>query len=122
VADPATGGAVEKPAATWLADHKTQSAIADAAAAPINELIRQIGRTLEFMEAQRRQLHPAAIWLLGGGASLCNVGPYLEQALGLAVQTWNLPPAEAPIPCAAGYRSAVFGGAVALSASAWRAA
>jgi Tfp pilus assembly PilM family ATPase len=120
--DPAAGDAVEKPVTTWPADHKTQAAITDAAAAPINELIRQIGRTLEFMEAQRRQLHPAAIWLLGGGASLCNVGPYLEQALGLAVQTWNLPPAEAPIPCAAGYRSAVFGGAVALSASAWRAA
>jgi len=119
VGRPATTG---EPAASWVADPKTQAAITDAAEAPLNELIRQIGRTLEFMEAQRRQLHPAAIWLLGGGASMRNVGPCLERALGLPVHIWNVSPDQAPIPCAAGDRSAVFGAAVALSASAWRAA
>ena len=99
-----------------------QAAITEAAEPPIQELMRQIRRTLEFMEAQRRQQQPATVWLLGGGASMRNVSPYLEQALGLPVQIWKLAPEDTPIPCAAGYRSAVFGSAVALSAAAWRAA
>jgi type IV pilus assembly protein PilM len=103
-------------------DEKIQLAITEAASAPIQELIRQIGRTLQFMEAQRRQLQPAAVWLLGGGASMRNAAAFLEQGLTLPVHAWEMSAADAPIACAAGARSAVFGGAVALSASAWRAA
>jgi type IV pilus assembly protein PilM len=102
-------------------DPRIQAAISDAAAAPIRELVRQIARTLDFMAAQRRQLHPAAIWLLGGGATMRNAAPCLEQALGLPVNVWNLPSGRT-IRCAAGHRSALFGAAVALSASTWRAA
>jgi type IV pilus assembly protein PilM len=120
--DPAPSSTVGRPATTSTADPTIQAAIADAADAPIQELTRQIKRTLEFTEAQRRQLQPAAVWLLGGGGSMRNVGPYLEQVLELPVHPWTLPAAEAPIACAAGSRAAVFGGAVALSASVWRAA
>lgn len=88
----------------------------------LDELVRQISRTLQFTEMQRRHLQPAAIWLLGGGASLKNVAPYLSQALSLPVHVVSLKPAEEPILCAAGVRSAVFGNAAALSALAWRAA
>jgi len=77
---------------------------------------------LHFMESQRRHLHPAAIWLLGGGASLGNIGPYLADALQLPVHVWKMSGESQEIPCAAGQRSAVFSGAVALSALAWRAA
>jgi Tfp pilus assembly PilM family ATPase len=113
---------IESPTMPSALDHKIQQAIGDAAEGPLNELRRQIGRTLEFMDAQRRQLQPAAIWLLGGGASLGNLGPYLQSGLGLPVHVWHLPPHERPIACAAGNRSAAFGAAAALSASAWRAA
>jgi type IV pilus assembly protein PilM len=121
-ADVTPDGTVERPATTWVDDHKTQTAITDAAESSLHELTRQLGRTLEFTAAQRRQLHPTAIWLLGGGASMRNVGPYLKHALALPVHIWNVVPDKAPIPCAAGHRSAIFGGAVALSASIWRAA
>jgi type IV pilus assembly protein PilM len=104
------------------ASSDTAVAITDAAIGPLDELVRQISRTLQFTEMQRRHLQPSAIWMLGGGASLKNVGPYLSQALSLPVQIVALPPAEAQIACAVGARSAVFGNAAALSAMAWRAA
>jgi Tfp pilus assembly PilM family ATPase len=114
-----SGGAGDRPGVT-PADPRTQSAISEAAAEPIEELVRQIRRTLQFTEAQRRHLHPAAIWLMGGGASLRNVGPYLAHALDLPVHLWTIP--AGPISCAAGCRSTVFAGAAALSTAAWRAA
>jgi type IV pilus assembly protein PilM len=98
------------------------AAISEAAASSLGELVRQISRTLQFMEMQRRHLQPSAIWLLGGGASLKNVGPCLSQVLSLPVHIFTLAPESNPIGCAAGNRSAVFGSAAALSALAWRAA
>jgi len=100
----------------------TALAITEAATSSLDELVRQISRTLQFTEMQRRHLQPAAIWLMGGGASMKNAEPYLTQALSLPVHILSLAPAEGTIACAAGSRSAVFGGAAALSALAWRAA
>ncbi len=111
---------VTAPEGSGPADTRTQSAITDAAQETIEELARQIGRTLHFMDAQRRHLHPAAIWLLGGGASMCNIGPYLAQALAMPVHIWKMTAESQEMPWASGPRSAMFGGAVALSALAWR--
>ena len=116
------GVAVPKDLGHADADAEAAEAITDAAAGSLDELVRQIGRTLQFTELQRRHLQPAAIWLLGGGASLKNIATYLSQALSLPVHILSLAPEEAPIACAAGNRSAVFGNAAALSALAWRAA
>ena len=104
------------------ADAAMCRAITEAAAQPIEELVRQIRRTLQFTEAQRRHLQPAAIWLMGGGAAMRNAAPYLANELELPVQAWKLPHEGETISCVAGDRSAVFSGALALSASAWRAA
>ncbi len=103
-------------------DATTQQAIVEATAQPVEELIRQVRRTLQFTESQRRHLQPAAVWLLGGGASLRNSAEYLQSLLELPVHAWTVPPAEELIACAAGHRAAIFGGALALSATAWRAA
>jgi Tfp pilus assembly PilM family ATPase len=107
---------------TRAGDRRTQTAITDAAGPTIEELVRQIARTLQFMESQRRHLHPAAIWLMGGGASMANIGQHLAQSLHVPVHIWKMSAAEGPIRCAADQRSAVFGAAVALSALAWGAA
>jgi type IV pilus assembly protein PilM len=103
-------------------DMHTAQAITNAATATLDELVRQVGRTLHFTETQRQHLRPSAVWLLGGGASMKNIGPYLADALSLPVHIWSLASEEAPIECAAGNRAAVFGSAAALSALAWRAA
>jgi type IV pilus assembly protein PilM len=113
---------VTPPDSDPSADHETQAAITDAAADTINELIHQLRRTLQFMETQRRHLQPAAVWLLGGGASTRNIASYLEEALKIPVHIWEVSPESTSISCAAGQRAAVFGNAVALSALAWGAA
>jgi Tfp pilus assembly PilM family ATPase len=98
------------------------TAITNAATPALDELVRQISRTLQFTESQRRHLQPETVWLMGGGASLKNIGSYLSHALPIPVKIISLEPAEETIACAAGARSAVFCGAAALSALAWRAA
>jgi Tfp pilus assembly PilM family ATPase len=109
-------------------DHKPNAgsdvarSITEAATPALEELIRQISRTLQFTETQRRHLQPVGIWLLGGGATLKNIDAYLSHHLSLPVQIVALKPESEPIRCAAGSRSAVFGNAAALSALAWRAA
>ena len=60
--------------------------------------------------------------LMGGGATMKNIGPYLAEALSLPVHVWKLDTEAEPIDCAAGNRAAVFGSAVALSSLVWRAA
>jgi Tfp pilus assembly PilM family ATPase len=96
--------------------------ITEAAAPSMDELVRQISRTLQFTEMQRKHLQPSAIWLMGGGASLKNIDEYLAQELPLPVHVVSLATEAETIPCAAGRRSAMFGSAAALSALAWRAA
>ena len=103
-------------------DTATAKALTTAAAATLDELVRQISRTLQFTEMQRRHLQPTTVWLLGGGASLRNVGPCLAAALGMPVRHWSLGPTDDMIDCAAGNRAAVFGSAAALSSLAWRSA
>ena len=104
------------------ADRPIQAAITEAVSETLEELVRQLNRTLQFTEMQRRYLQPASLWLMGGGASLRNIETYLAESLNLPVHVWKLAADSTPIPCAADHRSAVFGGAVALSALAWRAA
>jgi Tfp pilus assembly PilM family ATPase len=104
------------------ADPEAAKAITSAATSTLDELVRQLSRTLQFTDMQRRHLQPAAVWLTGGGASMKNIGPYLAGALSLPVHVWTLEPEAAPIECAAGNRAAVFGSAAALSSLVWRAA
>ena len=99
--------------------HVAQRAITDAVEAYTEELVRQICRTLHFMETQRRHLQPTAIWLMGGGASMRNVDALLSRALPLPVHLWRMPAETGQIACAAAGRSAVFGIAAALSAGVW---
>jgi type IV pilus assembly protein PilM len=111
-----------RPQPDPLSDAQIQSAITDASSETLEELVNQLARTLQFAETQRRHLQPSCVWLMGGGASMRNVAPYLADALKVPVDVWYMPPESNPIPCAAEHRSAIFAGAVALSASAWRAA
>ncbi|HEY7688280.1 MAG TPA: pilus assembly protein PilM [Dongiaceae bacterium] len=97
-----------------------QAGLTTAVRAALDCLTAQIHRTLQFLEVQRRQLHPEAIWLMGGGASLRNLGRRLAHEFGLPVHVWKLPCENSSPPCVAGDRAAIFAGAAALSALAWR--
>jgi type IV pilus assembly protein PilM len=99
-----------------------QSAITAAVADTIDAVVEQIRRTLQFVELQRRHLRPTSVWLLGGGASLRNIGPHLSTILDMPVSIWDVP-VEATASCALRRgQTALFANAFALSALAWRAA
>ncbi|MEX2317158.1 MAG: pilus assembly protein PilM [Pirellulales bacterium] len=113
---------IPSPTAEGAGDRAAQAAIAEAVESTVDNLRDHARRTLHFLETQRRHLHPVAIWLMGGGASMRYIGPWLEEALHLPVHIWNLPYENESLSFAAGTRSALFAGAAALSALAWRAA
>jgi Tfp pilus assembly PilM family ATPase len=102
------------------ADRTVQEALTDAIDKVLDGLRDQMRRTLQFLELQRRHLHPMGVWLMGGGASLRNVVPWLAAEMQLPVHLWNIPCEEEA--CRAGNQRAVFAGAAALSAMAWRVA
>ncbi len=103
-------------------ESEIRAAITDAMADITASLVEQIERTLRFVESQRRHQHPAALWLMGGGASVRNMGPYLSAALRLPVSIWGVPTETDVDSVAVGRQGALFGAAFALSALAWRAA
>jgi Tfp pilus assembly PilM family ATPase len=71
------------------APHPVQQAMADAAAEPLARLIEEVQRTLAYFSAQRRELIPEKIWLMGGGASIPGTEAWLSAACGTTVQTWR---------------------------------
>jgi type IV pilus assembly protein PilM len=102
-------------------DRPVRAAITDAIDKVLDSLRDQVRRTLQFLETQRRHLHPVEMWLMGGGASVRNIGPWLAAELQLPVHIWSISCGDDVSP-AVGNRSALFAGAAALSAMAWRAA
>lgn len=99
-----------------------QSAITAAVAEVTSSLVEQIERTLRFVEQQRRQQHPASLTLMGGGASMLNIGPYLSAALNLPVSIWQVSPERERPSVVEAPQAPLFGPALALSSLAWRAA
>ena len=102
-------------------DREVQAAITTAIAEVAGLLVEQIERTTGFLESQRRYQHPAAVWLMGGGASVRNIGPFLSAALSMPVSIWNVP-ADGGGAATPGDQTALLGPAFALSALAWGAA
>ena len=103
-------------------EHEIQMAITDAVSDSAAALVEQIERTLRFLESQRHHQHPTSLWLMGGGASVRNIGPYLSSSLQMPVCIWNVPGELHGNGLVRGQQNALFGTAVALSALAWRAA
>jgi len=98
--------------------HDIQQAITDSVADLIAEFVEQLQRTLRFVDLQRRHLRPAEVWLVGGGASVRNMGPYLSRALDMPVHIWGVPCDGHPVGVSNG-TSPLFAGAFALSTLAW---
>ncbi len=103
-------------------DDEIQAAITDAFAETTASLVDQIQKTLRFIESQRRCQPPATLWLMGGGASVRNMGPYLADALGMQVELWGVTTGSERATVVRDRLAALFGPALALSALAWRAA
>lgn len=103
-------------------NREVQSAIAGAISEIATSLAEQVERTLRFVESQRRHQHPSTLLLMGGGASVRNIAPYLSALVDMPVVTWQVPADREVDESLQGPRSALFGPALALSSLAWRAA
>ena len=114
VVAPTTNGAVT------ATEHEIQAAVTEAVAETADSLVEQIERTLRFVESQRRHHHPTLLWLMGGGASVRNIGPYLSAKLEMPVSIWSVPTDGEPDGTNLGRETALFASAFALSALAWR--
>lgn len=96
-----------------------QAAVTAALADPVAELVGEIRRTLRFFEVQRRHLRPSSIVLMGGGASVRNIGPNLSEKLELPVNIWRMPAEADESDGMLGGSGSLFACAVALSTLAW---
>jgi type IV pilus assembly protein PilM len=105
-----------------LADLQIQTAITDTISDITGEFVRQLKRTLQFLESQRRHLHPDEVWLMGGGASTRNIGGHFSQLLGQSVHICGAEGLHRPMGESLPQQATVFSTALALSALAWRAA
>jgi type IV pilus assembly protein PilM len=104
---------------TTAGQRDIQAAVTDALADTADSLVEQIERTLQFVESQRRHHHPTQLWLMGGGASVRNIGPYLTKRLELPVSIWNVPTDDRRDGAELGRETPLFAAAFALSALAW---
>jgi type IV pilus assembly protein PilM len=107
------------PGANDGSKDEIQAAVTTAIAEPVGHLVGEIQRTLHFFDLQRRHLRPSSIVLMGGGASVKNIGPHLSELLALPVAVWNVPSEPTELEENRGGRRALFGNAVALSALGW---
>lgn len=115
-------GVVAPDAMDTTADgwNEVQLAVTDAIADTADSLVEQIQRTLQFVESQRRHHHPTMLWLMGGGASVRNIGPYLFRKLGMPVSIWSPSTDVERGGGDLGRETPLFAAAFALSALAWR--
>jgi Tfp pilus assembly PilM family ATPase len=100
-------------------DYEIQSAVTDAAGAVLEELTNEIRRTIRYLEVQRSKLRPSALWILGGGACIRNLAPYIEPAIGLPVRIWDIPREDVQNTMGPHIPTALLSNAVALSAMPW---
>lgn len=94
---------------------EVQHVLTDIVAEPIAALVAEIQRTLAYPELHRAALLPSRLCLFGGGATVRNIAPYLQEKIGLPVEPWRL---DGPGDRGAA-ETVLMGPAAALSALAW---
>jgi len=108
-------------AARSAADASPLAALAKAAhgmiAEPLNQVVAEVKRTLDFLDLQFRSIVPKKLILLGGGALVPSLPNALAEETGLPARLWSLAASDA----AGQPEQALFGVAAALSSLAWEA-
>ncbi len=85
---------VPSEAGDGRASQELQEFVADLLRGPVDEMLTELNKTLDFLKHQSPELAPQHIWLCGGGATVRNIAEHLEAGLGIAVTNWR--PASAP--------------------------
>jgi type IV pilus assembly protein PilM len=66
-----------------------QEFVAELLRGPVDEILGELNKTLDFLKQQSPDLAPQQIWLSGGGATVRNVAEHLEAGLGVIVRNWR---------------------------------
>jgi Tfp pilus assembly PilM family ATPase len=84
-------------------------------AEPIQSLLEQLHKTLNYVQSEWPECAPSELWLFGGAAAIRNLPKVLAEGVGMNVRTWKLRTSEPTDSL-----EALFGPAAALSLLAWR--
>jgi Tfp pilus assembly PilM family ATPase len=106
------------------AAHPLQQAMAEAAVEQLARFAEEVKRTLAYFDAQRRELIPERVWLLGGGAAIPGAARWLAAACDVPVKAWQIsdagassdPARDARPPATMLPSEPLLAGAIALSA------
>ncbi len=79
-------GVARMDASATLATQKTMQLIAN----PLQNLVTEVKRTIEYVGQKFRSMKPARLCLFGGGALVKNLPEYLSHQIQLPVNAWSL--------------------------------
>ena len=69
---------------------ETAATIHRIVSAPLEQLVEELRRTLQFISLQSPQWSPKRLWLMGGGAMIRNLPDFLTTRAGLPTAPWTL--------------------------------
>jgi Tfp pilus assembly PilM family ATPase len=98
---------------------ETNSIVAELIEEPLQQLRREIARTIAHLQGQRRTIVPQGVYLFGGGATMRGLAGYLTEKLELEHRVWQFGGSDATESHLNGVQTCLLGPAVALSALAW---
>ncbi|MCA9076291.1 MAG: pilus assembly protein PilM [Planctomycetaceae bacterium] len=78
--------------ATAQSTAELQETVFEMAAAPLQRFEEELSRTITFLRQQRPSIVPGKLCLMGGGATLRGVAPWVEHTIGVPTSVWELPP------------------------------
>jgi Tfp pilus assembly PilM family ATPase len=90
--------------------------IADAVRPALDHLQQELQKTFTFWENSQREVGPHVIQLLGGGATIRHIQPYLAAKLNLPVDVWRLRRSDPGPPSTAFATDPLLATAIGLSA------
>lgn len=93
--------------------------VAELVKEPLDQLERELSRTLSYLNGLRRTIQPRQIFLFGGGGLIQGVAQYLTRQLKIETSVWELNPNQLEGATRGAESQCMFGPALALSALAW---
>jgi type IV pilus assembly protein PilM len=105
-----------------LSDATTTEAsnvVAELISEPLEQLRRELSRTISHLQGQRRSIVPQGVYLFGGGATIRGLAEHLSEKLELEHRVWQFGGSDATESNLNGLQTCLLGPAVALSALAW---
>ena len=67
-----------------------QTSISELASAAFAEFRDQVEKTMHYLATHRPEIAPQRVWLTGGGATICNIGTFLDREFDFRIKVLGL--------------------------------